>query len=251
MDSTWHCSLVPNGAPLLTVIVPVFNEVGTIDELLSRVVGAPYDKQIIVVDDGSTDGSGERISEWEAQSLVEVCRHTTNRGKGRAIRSALERAKGQFTIIQDGDLETDPQDYPLLIEPLLSGSVDLVVGSRFLDRESTIGSFFSPFRLGVVLLNVAVRLLYGVRMSDEACCYKAILTECLKAMDLQCEGFEFCPEVVAKALCMGLRIREVAIQYFPRSSAAGKKIRYSDGLRALWCLWKFSGWRKHIPSTER
>jgi dolichol-phosphate mannosyltransferase len=232
-------------APLLSIIIPVFNEVSTIDELLRRVVAAPYEKQIIVVDDGSTDGSSGVIADWEARKVIEVCRHAHNRGKGRAIRTALEQALGQFILIQDGDLETDPRDYPFLLEPLRTRNIDIVLGSRFLASVDTTAPFLSLFRVGVSVLNLAVRLLYGVRLSDEACCYKVLRTETLKAMDLQCEGFEFCPEVVAKACQMGLRMEEVAIHYAPRGFKAGKKIRLHDGFVALHCLWKLRRW-KHI-----
>jgi glycosyltransferase involved in cell wall biosynthesis len=228
--------------PLLTVIMPVFNESPTINEVLRRVLAAPYTKQIIVVDDGSTDGTEAILSKWEEQSIIEVFCHERNRGKGRAIRTALERARGQFVITQDGDLETDPQEYPLLVEPLLEGRADFVIGSRFLRGAYSRQPAALAFRMGVRLLNFAVWLLYRVRVSDEACCYKVLPCAILKAMDLQCERFEFCPEVVAKAVRMRLRMNEVAIRYSPRTAESGKKVRYRDGLCALWCLWKLRNW---------
>ena len=225
-------------AQLLTVVVPVFNEVRTIDELLRRIAAAPYDKQIIVVDDGSTDGTVASLDRWSLNGSIELYHHRQNSGKGRAIRTALSHARGEFTIIQDADLELDPRDYPLLLEPLRDGAADLVVGSRFVGDKLFRASSLSFFRLGVCLLNLTVRLLYAVRVTDEACCYKALRTGVLRQMNLQCERFEFCPEVIAKASRMGLRTREVGIRYVPRSVAAGKKIRYRDGFAALWCLWK-------------
>jgi dolichol-phosphate mannosyltransferase len=230
-------------APILTVIVPVFNEAATIEELLERVLAAPYDKQIIVVDDGSTDGTSEILAARHRTIPLCMCLHERNQGKGSAIRTGLEKACGRFVIIQDGDLETDPEDYPLLIEPLLDGRADFVIGSRFRKDCAGLSQIRPGFRLGVHLLNFVVWQLYGVRLSDEACCYKAMATKLLKAMELRCEGFEFCPEVVAKASRMKLRIMEVEIKYCPRSAAAGKKIRYWDGLRALWWLWKLRRWR--------
>ncbi len=243
--------LIPGPAPLLTVIVPVFNEAATIDDLLRLVQQAPYDKQIVVVDDGSTDGTSAILANWVSRSAIEVYRHPRNRGKGRAIRTALRHARGQFTIVQDGDLETDPCDYPFLIEPLICEFADVVVGSRFRHRDNAAIAFQSVFRLGVQLLNVAVRMIYGVRLSDEACCYKALPTEMLRAMELQCEGFEFCPEFVAKSSRMGLRIHEVGVRYSPRDGKSGKKIRYRDGLIALWWLWKLRNWKPSTSASRR
>jgi glycosyltransferase involved in cell wall biosynthesis len=206
------------------------------------VLTAPYAKHVIVVDDGSTDGTGAILSGWEQQAFVEVCRHDRNRGKGRAIRTALERARGRYVIVQDGDLETDPQDYGRLIEPLLLGHADFVIGSRFTACGGARTRANFMFRVGVRIMNLAVWLLYRVRVSDEACCYKILATETLKVMDLQCERFEFCPEVVAKASRMRLRMTEVAIRYSPRTTATGKKLRYRDGFCALWWLWRLRNW---------
>jgi dolichol-phosphate mannosyltransferase len=230
-------------APLLTVIVPVFNERATIDQLLHRVLTAPYTKQVVVVDDGSTDGTDAILSAWEREGRIEVFRHFRNRGKGRAIRTALDHASGRFVVIQDGDLETDPQDYSLLLAPLLEGRADFVIGSRFVDPAHMQVSVAPVFRIGVRVLNLAVRLLYGMRVSDEACCYKVFPTNILKAFDLQCERFDFCPEVVAKASRIGLRTVEVPVRYYPRTATEGKKLRYRDGLAAMRCLWRLRGWR--------
>jgi dolichol-phosphate mannosyltransferase len=230
-------------APLLTVLVPVYNEVGTIDELLCRVLAAPYEKQVIVVDDGSTDGTVELLEKWEGHAQVELLQHSKNRGKGTAIRTGLEHAEGRFTIIQDGDLEYDPQDFPRLIEPLLSGEAQVVYGSRYLRREGGPRRRWRLLRFGVSCLNVCVRLLYGARLTDEATCYKAFPTALLRAMELECERFEFCPEVTAKACRLGLTINEVPISYDARSVQAGKKIRFGDGLAALATLGKWRNWR--------
>lgn len=225
--------------PILTVIIPVYNEAGTIDELLRRVVAAPYTKQVIIVDDGSTDTTAEVIEACEQRPRVGLLQHAQNLGKGAAIRTALEQATGRFTIIQDGDLE----DYPRLIEPLLNGQAEVVFGSRFLLCE---GGPLPPrtlFRCGVVVLNLCVRLLYGARLTDEATCYKAIPTSLLREMDLQCERFEFCPEVTAKVCRLGLTIHEVPVHYYPRNIQDGKKLRWHDGLKALLTLWKWRKWQ--------
>jgi prepilin-type N-terminal cleavage/methylation domain-containing protein len=230
------------------VIVPVLNEARTIDEVLRHVLAAPYDKQVIVVDDGSTDGTVGVLETWEGHPNVDLLAHSKNRGKGAAIRTGLEHARGRFTIIQDADLEYDPQDYPRLIEPLLSGEAQVVYGSRNLDRRRARGRPWSLFGLGVSLLNVCVRILYGIRVTDEATCYKAFPTAVLRAMDLECERFEFCPEVTAKACRMGLAIHEVPIAYDPRSVKQGKKIRWRDGWEAIETLWR---WRNWNPACAR
>ena len=256
-----------NDATLLSVIVPVYNEVRTIFELLARVCAAPYAKQVIVVDDGSNDGTAEALLRWRDQPEVELLRHAGNRGKSAAIRTALRQARGRFTIIQDADLEYDPADYPLLIEPLVAGTAEVVYGSRYMsagtalagtqpeDRlkaglrtENRLKAGLRPprwgvCRCGVGALNLVVRILYGARLTDEATCYKAFPTDVLRRMDLVCEGFEFCPEATAKALRMGLHILEVPIHYDARTVRAGKKLRWTDGLAAIAALWKWRKWR--------
>ncbi len=230
--------------PVLTVIVPVFNESSSVDAVLREVLAAPYDKQILVVNDGSTDDTRRVLDDWRSDPSIRILCHEVNRGKGAAIRTAVSHAIGRFTIIQDGDLELHPSDYPALIEPLLADEADFAIGSRFLKKVN------SPRALhwGVSLLNLVLRLLYGIRLSDEACGYKALSTQFLRQMDLQCERFEFCPEVVAKASRMQLRIREVPVEYHPRSVAEGKKLRYRDGFQALLTLWRWRNWSPPISS---
>jgi dolichol-phosphate mannosyltransferase len=228
---------------LLTIIIPVYNEVNTISELLSRVLAVPYAKQVIVVDDGSSDGTAAYMEKWIKKGDILLLHHAFNRGKGAAIRTGLARACGRFTLIQDADLEYDVNDYAYLLEPLLTGQAQVVYGSRYLRAGTGMRSAFWC-RWGVKLLNLAVRFLYGVRLTDEATCYKIFPTTVLRKMDLQCRRFEFCPEVTAKTCRMGIKIVEVPIHYRPRSVAAGKKIRWTDGLQALTTLWK---WRKWSP----
>ncbi|MCA9026016.1 MAG: glycosyltransferase family 2 protein [Planctomycetaceae bacterium] len=229
--------------PTLSVIIPVYNEGDTLDEVLRQVLASPFEKQVLVVNDGSTDATSEILAHWVAKGEVEAVHHPTNRGKGAAIRSALSQAIGKFAVIQDGDLELNPADYPSLLLPLLNKEADFVIGSRFLVPVQAPWSF----RAGVRLLNMMVRSLYGQRLTDEACCYKAMLTETLKRMDLQCERFEFCPEVVAKACRMKLRIREVPVAYHPRTAAEGKKLRYRDGIEAMRTLWRWRRWHTDCP----
>jgi dolichol-phosphate mannosyltransferase len=225
---------------LLSVVIPAFNEERTIRLLLDRVALAPYAKQIIVIDDGSTDGTAAVVEDWLAAKPagaledVELLAHTRNQGKGAAIRTGLQIARGEVTIIQDADLEYDPQDYPALIEPICAGFADVVYGSRHLTRRRTLGPW--PNRICLRLLNVAVLVLYGVRVTDEATCYKAFRTAVLKSLDLRCQRFEFCPEVTAKLCRRGIAIREVPISYVPRTAAEGKKIGWRDGIEAFWTL---------------
>jgi len=258
-------------SPLLTVLIPAYNEQATLGELLRRVFAVPYEKQVIVVDDASTDATGEILAAWDHR--CQVIRHPHNRGKGAAIRTGLAEAVGRFTIVQDADLEYDPQDYRLLVEPLLAGEADVVYGSRYLrvgsaartnssavPRETlartadpsnesiaTAGKPAWTNRLGVMGLNLAVRAWYGARLTDEATCYKAFPTDVLRAMNLECERFEFCPEVTAKALRMGLTILETPISYSARTAAEGKKIRLRDGIEALQTLWR---WRRWNPPSQ-
>lgn len=232
---------------VLSVIVPVFNEGKTIGELLARVLQVSIPKQVIVVDDGSTDGSVSVLEEWEGHPDLVLLSHSSNRGKGAALRTGLEVAEGHFTIIQDADLEYDPNDYERLLQPLLNGSAQVVYGSRYLALEGHERYKRGVFDLGIRALNVATSWLYGVRLTDEATCYKVFPTELLKRMDLQCERFEFCPEVTAKTARMGITIHEVPIAYDPRSYEDGKKIRLRDGWEALNTLWR---WRKWTPEIN-
>ncbi|HUG70871.1 MAG TPA: glycosyltransferase family 2 protein [Pirellulaceae bacterium] len=227
--------------PLLTVLVPVFNECERVTTALQHVCQSAFAMQVVVVDDGSTDATSIALREWDRPPYVAVLSHAQNRGKGAAIRTAIKHAVGRFTIIQDADLEYDPADYSKLLEPLLNGEADVVYGSRYLNRANDF-SGRRRFDWGVKFLNLIVRLMYGVKITDEATCYKLFPTSLLRAMDLQCERFEFCPEVTAKACRLGLRIKEVPISYSPRSIAEGKKIRLRDGIQALWTLWKYRKW---------
>jgi glycosyltransferase involved in cell wall biosynthesis len=228
--------------PVLTVLIPVYNEVGTLDELLRRVLAVPCDKQVVVVNDGSTDGSDVVLRGWANCSRIEVWEHERNRGKGAAIRTGLARARGRYTIIQDADLEYDPADYPTLLEPLLTGRAEVVYGSRYLGHSGWAVRRGALLRWGVGGLNLCVRLLYGKCVTDEATCYKVFPTALLHSLDLQSEGFDFCPEVTAKVCRLGIGIYEVPIRYRPRTRTEGKKLRIRDGWAALRALWRWRTW---------
>jgi glycosyltransferase involved in cell wall biosynthesis len=234
--------------PPLTVIVPVFNEQATIDTLLQRVLAAPYpEKQVVVVDDGSTDGTASILRRWQATPGVLVLRHGTNLGKGAAVRTGLSQASADVTLVQDADLEYDPEDYTALVEPILAGECPVIYGSRYLKSS---GLPWTKFRAGVVGLNLLVRLLYGVRLSDEATCYKVAPTRYWRALALEAEGFELCAEVTAKLCRLGLPIREVPIRFSPRSVAQGKKIGWLDVWPTIWTLVRWRFLRLGIPQRR-
>jgi glycosyltransferase involved in cell wall biosynthesis len=217
----------------ISVVMPVYNERETIAEALRRVEAVDLDLEIVAVDDCSTDGTREMLRARPGIRLVE---HAQNQGKGAAIRTALEHVTGDIVIIQDADLEYFPEDYPALIAPILAGETRVVYGSRFLDGRP-------PMRLANYVCNrmlaVAANLLFGGRLTDEATCYKVFDAALLREIPLTCRRFEFCPEVTAKILRRGEQIVEVPIRYTARSFDAGKKIRWWDGVEALWTLVKF------------
>jgi glycosyltransferase involved in cell wall biosynthesis len=233
----------------LTVIIPVYNEASTLCAVLDRVVEESSTKDIIVVDDGSTDGTpvvfNKWLEDWSSKSSPQhVCRimgltHTVNRGKGAAIRTALKHATSTFVIVQDADLEVSPTDYPALLKPLHAGIADIAVGYR---THSRVEPSRFAYGIGIQLLNLMVRVLYGVTLRDEACCFKLLRVLDIHRMNLECERFEFCPEVVAKAARLGLRFAEVPISFSPRTVTAGKKLRLRDGFHAIVTLWKFRSW---------
>ena len=221
--------------PPLTVLIPVYNEERTIDELLRRVAAGPYpDKEVIVIDDGSSDATPRLLEAWADQPGFRVLRHAKNQGKGAAVRTGLAHARGEVTIIQDADLEYDPADYPRLVEPIRRGEAEAVYGSRYLAPTRRLP--WTKFRLGVMLFNGMVRVLYGQRLTDEATCYKAARTGLWRSLNLRGERFELCPEMTAKLCRRGVRIVEIPISYHPRGAEAGKKIGWRDAVQTVWAL---------------
>jgi dolichol-phosphate mannosyltransferase len=233
----------------VSVIVPVYNEAAHVDELLQAIHAAPVKKEIIIVDDGSTDGTRKKLQALPPVDDVTIVFHETNCGKGAAIRTALAYARGEYVLIQDSDLEYDPQDYPALLHPLEEGIANVVYGVRP-DRPERGLRFF----LGAKLLTHLTNILYGAGIHDEATCYKVFRRSLISQIDLHCQRFEFCPEVTAKLSRMGEKIAEVDISYNPRSAVEGKKIRHSDGWLAIWTLirYRFGGrsrWQR--PSQSK
>ena len=218
----------------VSVIVPVYNEVVHLEELLQAVHASPVKKEIIIVDDGSTDGTREKLKALPPIDDVIIVFHEKNCGKGASIRTALNYCRGEYIIIQDSDLEYDPQDYSALLRPLRNRETNVVYGVRP-DRPERGLRFF----LGAKFLTHLANFLYGINIHDEATCYKVFRRSLLMQIDLRCRRFEFCPEVTAKVCRMGERIEEVPISYNPRSAAEGKKIRHSDGWQAIWTLIRY------------
>lgn len=219
----------------LTVIMPVYNERDTVAGIIERVRRVPIAKELIVVDDGSTDGTSELLDQL-AGGEVRVLHQPRNMGKGMAIRRALSEASGEVVIIQDADGEYDPAEYPKLVAPIVAGETAVVYGSRF---RGSIENMRWPNYLINRLLAWMVRILYRAPITDEATCYKVFRAEVVKSIPLECTGFEFCPEVTAKLLKRGYRIQEVPITYRGRSRREGKKINWKDGFKAIWSLIRY------------
>lgn len=218
----------------LSVIIPAYNEAATIGIVLKRIFALKVDFafEVIVVDDGSTDGTAKAVE--GAGFPVTLVRQETNQGKGSVVRKGIEKASGRFTIIQDADLEYDPRDYAALMRPALAGEAEVIYGSRILNRQNR--RSYKRFYWGGRLLSWWTNLLYGSEITDESTCYKLFKTTLLRSLKLKSNGFEFCPEVTAKVLKRGIKITEVPISYEPRSIEEGKKITWMDGFHALWVL---------------
>ena len=223
----------------LTIIMPVYNECETLSEILRQVraVELPdVEKEIIVVDDGSTDGSRDILTrESQAGDLLMLC-HERNQGKGAAVRTAIEQASGDLILIQDADLEYDPRDYPSLIQPIIEGRVTVVYGSRFLGPRK---AMLFWHMLGNKLLTLTTNILYNAILSDMETCYKCFRADVVKDLPLHSRRFEFEPEVTAKILKRGHRIFEVPISYYGREYYEGKKITWRDAPLAFWTLIKY------------
>ncbi len=231
-------------APLLTVVIPCFNEAATIEALIDRVRQAPIaSKQIVVVDDGSTDGSRELLESLPAADDLLVLIHPRNRGKGAALATGFQAATGAICIVQDADLEYDPADYPLMIGPILEGRADVVFGSRFQGgRPHRVVYFWH--RLGNGLLTLLSNMATDLNLTDMETCYKAFRREVIQSIRIQEQRFGFEPEITAKVARRRCRIYEVGISYYGRTYDEGKKIGWRDGIRAIWCILKYNSWAR-------
>ena len=233
----------------LSVIIPVYNEKKTLRALVDRVVSVdlPVEREIIIVDDGSTDGTVAVVTGLALQKGITVCCHEKNLGKGSAIRTGLGRASGDIILIQDGDLEYDPADYPRLLQPIIQKRTRVVYGSRILGKNNM---SYLRYYFGGRLLSLLSNLIYGIRITDEPTCYKMFDASLIKRLTLESKGFEFCPEVTAKVSRLGEPIIEVPISYNPRSIKDGKKIRWQDGLIAIWTLLRYARWKPQTPKIS-
>jgi glycosyltransferase involved in cell wall biosynthesis len=222
--------------PLLSVVMPVYNEQATIEEIIRRVENVPVRTELIVVDDGSTDGTRERLADLQKEFGFKLVLQPQNAGKGSAIRRGFEEVTGDLVIVQDADLEYSPEEYPDLIELICQGRADVVYGSRFLGRHRV---FLFTHYAGNRLLTLMTNALYNTMLSDMETCYKVMRTEVLRSFRLESNGFGIEPEMTAKIFKRGYRVYEVPITYDGRGYDEGKKITWRDGVVALWVLLKY------------
>jgi len=222
--------------PLLSVVMPVFNERSTIDEIIGRVLAVSLRIELIVVDDGSTDGTRERLSELQAAHGFRLLLHERNQGKGAALRTGFGSVSGDIVVIQDADLEYSPEEYPDLIGLICEGRADVVFGSRFLGRHRV---FLFTHYLGNRLLTLLTNVLYNTMLSDMETCYKVMRTDVLRSFTVRSNGFGIEPEMTAKIFKRHYRVYEVPITYDGRGYDEGKKITWRDGVVALWVLLRY------------
>lgn len=241
----------------VSVVMPIYNERATLREVIHRVLAVPLDLELLCVDDCSTDGSREILSELQTEHpQIRVFLQPHNMGKGAALREGIQRAVGEFVIIQDADLEYDPSEYSILLQPLIDGKADVVYGSRFMGGKPHRVLYFWH-RVGNSVLTLLSNAITNLNLSDMETCYKAFRREVIQSIQLEENRFGFEPEVTVKIARRRLRVYEVGISYSGRTYAEGKKIGWRDGVRAVWCLTKYGlseGWHEtvqaHSDSTK-
>lgn len=229
--------------PLLSIVIPAYNEAGTIGQVLDQVTAVPLqvDREVLVIDDGSRDDTCGRVSEWIGShpgAPVRLIRHAANAGKGMAVRTGIQAAAGQILLIQDADLEYQPSDYPALLEPIVSGRALVVYGSR-LDPRSRPGWISRRQWLANRVLTGLTNLLCRSRLTDMETCYKAFRADVVKSLTLTACRFDIEPEITIKLLRSGCRIVEVPITYQGRSKKQGKKINWRDGVKGMWAIMRY------------
>ncbi len=230
------CTIAPI-VPTLTFLIPVFNEVATVEEIVQRVESSGLADEIVLVDDGSTDGTRELLHSLAEKPQVKLVLHDRNRGKGAAIRSGIEHITSDLVLIQDADLEYDPRDVPKLLEPIVDGRADVVYGSRFLGAPRRTTMFWHM--VANKLLTLMTNILYNSILSDMETGYKLLKRELLQELTIRSDRFDFEPEITAKLLKRRLRIFEVPITFNPREYSEGKKIGLPDAFAAVWALLKY------------
>ena len=221
----------------LSVVIPVYNEKKTLSELICRVEAVKLEKEIIIVDDASTDGTRDLLKKYEGQERFKVIYQSKNAGKGSALRAGFDKAEGEIIIVQDGDLEYDPKEYPLLLEPILDGRADVVYGSRFLGGTHRV--FFFWHYVGNKILTTLSNMCTNLCLTDMETGYKVFRRTVLDSFILKCNRFGFEPEFTSKVARHAFRIYEVPISYSGRGYEEGKKIDWKDGVAALWFIFRF------------
>jgi len=221
----------------LSVIIPVYNEKKTLSELICRVEAVKLEKEIIIVDDASTDGTRDLLKKYEEQERFKVIYQSKNAGKGSALRAGFDKAEGEVIIVQDADLEYDPKEYPLLVEPILDGRADVVYGSRFLGGTHRV--FFFWHYVGNKVLTTLSNMCTNLCLTDMETGYKVFRRTVLDSFILKCNRFGFEPEFTSKVARHAFRIYEVPISYSGRDYEEGKKINWKDGVAALWFIFRF------------
>jgi glycosyltransferase involved in cell wall biosynthesis len=222
----------------LTIVIPVYNERETIHDIIEAVSGTPYHKEIVVVDDGSTDGTRDLLGAIQQDDL-KVFMHDRNQGKGAALQTGFSHATGDIIIIQDADLEYDPEEYPVLLRPILAGRADVVYGSRFAGHGAHRVLYFWHY-VGNRFLTLLSNLFTNLNLTDMETCYKVFTKEALAGVEIREKRFGFEPEITAKMAKKKLRIYEVPISYYGRTYEQGKKINWQDGVQALWCIVRYN-----------
>ena len=226
--------------PTLSVVIPCYNEAFTIETIVDAVSKSEIeDIEILVVDDYSTDGTRDKLREIQEKRSIEVVLHERNMGKGAALRTGFARATGDIVVVQDADLEYDPRDYPKLVAPILEGKADVVFGSRFAGGETHRVLYFWHYAANK-LLTLTSNMFTNLNLTDMETCYKAFRREVIQSIEICENRFGFEPEVTAKVARKGCRIYEVGISYSGRTYAEGKKIGWRDGVRALWCIFRYN-----------